>query len=161
MPPTLTGVKRPTLSLREQAAAAGAEYDASPSIGARRDLKPLSNRYDRQPASSSRSGSASRSASGAARGVGNLAGLGLEGRVGTSSRPRSQGPADLDAHRPGSLFGLAANLGIGPGSLAAQGVAGFESAASIAPAEDVETGDIDARLQALQSFLKQTKNLSQ
>jgi len=54
-------------------------------------------------------------------------------------------------HQPGSLFGIAANLGLaGPA-----GIAGSES--SNFSADDAEGCDIDARLQALQSFLKQTK----
>eukprot|EP00435_Cladocopium_sp_Y103_P042164 s2606_g11.t1 len=54
-------------------------------------------------------------------------------------------PEVPDAHQPGSLFGLAANLGLG-------GVP--------AAPDDGEACDIDARLQALQSFLKQTKNIA-
>ncbi|CAJ1382737.1 unnamed protein product [Effrenium voratum] len=58
------------------------------------------------------------------------------------------------AHQPGSLFGLAANLGLGAG---AAGGAGSGAGASAA---GDEACDIDARLQALQSFLKQTKNIA-
>jgi len=58
---------------------------------------------------------------------------------------------DTSLHQPGSLFGIAANLGLaGPA-----GIAGSES--SNFSADDAEGCDIDARLQALQSFLKQTK----
>ncbi|CAK9096354.1 unnamed protein product [Durusdinium trenchii] len=46
-------------------------------------------------------------------------------------------------HQPGSLFAVAADLGLG----------------TSVPPED-EACDIDARLQALQSFLKQTKNIA-
>lgn len=53
-------------------------------------------------------------------------------------------PEVPDSHQPGSLFGLAANLGLG----------------GVPAAPDAEACDIDARLQALQSFLKQTKNIA-
>lgn len=91
--------------------------------------KPVSTRYGSRPSSASRAG-----------------GTGVGG---------SQGVDDSFAeHRPGSLFGLAANLGLGPGSLPAAGGAGS------AAADAVDACDIDARLQALQTFLKQTKNMA-
>jgi len=89
-------------------------------------------------------------------------------------RSASRGPQDavaaslnvpgLHQHQPGELFGLAANLGLGPGSFSAVGSSGssFGTAAVTAGAGLDDNGnacDIDARLQALQSFLKQTKHV--
>lgn len=87
-------------------------------------------------------------------------------------RAGSRGPAipscvdeSSDRHHPGSLSALAANLGLGPGSLGgasvtSSGSGGGGGSGMMHPPEVVETCDIDARLQALQSFLKQTKNIS-
>jgi hypothetical protein len=84
-------------------------------------------------------------------------------------------PGGGSASRPGSLFGLAASLGMGPGAGTASGGGGGAAAASgvLPPVEasginapGVALGDsangcgIDARLQALQSFLKQTKHIA-
>lgn len=80
---------------------------------------------------------------------------GPNGRQGVSSGD--------DIHRPGSLFGLAANLGLGPGSLAGgTSAAGGEGGISAMAAAEggADACDIDARLQALQSFLKQTKTIT-
>jgi len=68
-------------------------------------------------------------------------------RYGGTVRPPPAAPEVPNArpHQPGSLFGLAADLGLG---------------GAPTPPEEAEACDIDARLQALQSFLKQTKNIA-
>jgi len=93
---------------------------------------------------------------------------------GSLRRSASRGPQDAVAasldvsghhqHQPGELFGLAANLGLGPGSFSAVGSSGSSvgTAAANAGATLDDNGnacDIDARLQALQAFLKQTKHV--
>ncbi|CAE8705285.1 unnamed protein product, partial [Polarella glacialis] len=123
---------RSTLTLRERPGA------APPVSG---NAKPVSSRYG--GAGGSRPGSASRAGS-----------SGLH-------QPALHVPYEAEVrgavppHQPGSLFGLAANLGIGPAAGGAAVAASFGSSS-----EDAEACDIDARLQALQSFLKQTKNIS-
>lgn len=94
------------------------------------------------------------------------------GSGGPLRRSASRGPQDavatsldvpgLHQHQPGELFGLAANLGLGPGSFSAVGSSGssFGTPAVAAGLDDNGNAcDIDARLQALQSFLKQTKHV--
>eukprot|EP00747_Dinoflagellata_sp_TGD_P164558 gnl/TRDRNA2_/TRDRNA2_184647_c0_seq1.p1 gnl/TRDRNA2_/TRDRNA2_184647_c0~~gnl/TRDRNA2_/TRDRNA2_184647_c0_seq1.p1 ORF type:complete len:669 (-),score=94.82 gnl/TRDRNA2_/TRDRNA2_184647_c0_seq1:24-1967(-) len=100
--------------------------------------------------------------SGGAGGSHARGGADLDSRPG--ARPGSMGPvvgrgveedgADWQ-NRPGHIFGLAANLGIptGPGAAGA-------GVCYTASSDEVETCDIDARLQALQSFLQQTKTSS-
>jgi len=131
--------------------------------------KPISTRYGN---SGSRSGSASASALAGSRRLENSADDDSGDLENTRNASRGlpaarnagaitpSGPEDQ--HRPGSLFGLAANLGMGPGSLSIGGCSGTSAGgASLGAApEQVETCDIDARLQALQSFLKQTKGIS-
>eukprot|EP00929_Paragymnodinium_shiwhaense_P014517 TRINITY_DN12242_c0_g1_i1.p1 TRINITY_DN12242_c0_g1~~TRINITY_DN12242_c0_g1_i1.p1 ORF type:complete len:631 (-),score=136.76 TRINITY_DN12242_c0_g1_i1:64-1956(-) len=79
-----------------------------------------------------------------------------------SSREAAAGGI-ASAHQPGSLFGIAAGLGIASGISSSVSSAGTGAAGGgVLPAssgEEIETCDIDARLQALQSFLKQTKNI--
>jgi len=152
--PNASALGRPPMSLREPRGGAGlgasggyptAASPAPAAAGGRGLVKPASGRY----------GSGARPSSAAA--------------VPAPARDRferarsgSRGPDDGE-HRPGSLFGLAANLGLGPGSLNGTGLdagAAGPGAAPVVTAKDVEACDIDARLQALQSFLKQTKNVA-
>jgi len=87
------------------------------------------------------------------------------GNVGAGGqRPSSAGrpgsATDREPHQPGSLFGLAANLGLGP--MPREGAAppaGPPMASGVA-IDSADACDIDARLQALQSFLKQTKGIA-
>jgi len=92
-------------------------------------------------------------------------GRGREGRAGSRGPGGAGRSAALDEHgqhKPGALFGLAANLGLGPGSLAVASSASSSGGAAVqgVVAEEAEACDIDARLQALQSFLKQTKHIA-
>mmetsp|Transcript_10384 Transcript_10384/g.23464 ORF Transcript_10384/g.23464 Transcript_10384/m.23464 type:complete len:603 (+) Transcript_10384:106-1914(+) len=107
---------------------------------------PVNDRRANSASSAARSTSASASAlvSAGARNAGATGAHGGGGGGGGGSG------AENSVHQPGSLFGLAANLGLGGPA------AGAES--SNFSTDDAEGGcDIDARLQALQSFLKQTK----
>lgn len=87
--------------------------------------KPISSRYTR-PLSASRAGAA-------------------------PELQRQSSDFGRQGHQPGSLFGLAANLGLGLGPPVERPERGREEA---------DSASIDARLQALQSFLRQTKNIS-
>jgi len=129
--------RRSAFSLREQRTVPAARAD-SPSLGGGGRSKPAASRYG---------GRANEQADGM--------------RAGSHGANASVGD---DFHRPGSLFGLAANLGLGPGSLAgapaaSQG-ADIAGAAAAPPEGGADACDIDARLQALQSFLKQTKAIT-
>eukprot|EP00927_Polykrikos_kofoidii_P032469 TRINITY_DN27653_c0_g1_i1.p1 TRINITY_DN27653_c0_g1~~TRINITY_DN27653_c0_g1_i1.p1 ORF type:complete len:647 (+),score=94.92 TRINITY_DN27653_c0_g1_i1:67-2007(+) len=157
--------RAPALSLRERPSSQGMQ------------TKPASSRQNGNAAAGLYGGGTAASANPAATAV-------YGG--GTGGGTASGLPAGLLAPggapvRPGSLFGLAADLGIGPAgqhsasagsssggggggagtgtgiSAAGSGSLGVATAAS---AEDAEACDIDARLQALQSFLKQTKNIA-
>eukprot|EP00931_Biecheleriopsis_adriatica_P056948 TRINITY_DN3377_c0_g2_i4.p1 TRINITY_DN3377_c0_g2~~TRINITY_DN3377_c0_g2_i4.p1 ORF type:complete len:589 (-),score=117.16 TRINITY_DN3377_c0_g2_i4:122-1888(-) len=114
--------------------------------------KPVSSRYGNggsRPSSASR-GAGVRQANAAA-----VAG-GLDAAEGHVSAAAAPSPP----HQPGSLFGLAANLGLGPGASPGAAAGGVSSSLGGSSAEDAPACDIDVRLQALQSFLKQTKNIS-
>lgn len=82
---------------------------------------------------------------------------GIGGMKPTASRYSGRQPEE--PLQPGSLFGLAANLGLGPGALSSGGSMGGYGIAGKGAAAGDGACDIDARLQALQSFLKQTKNV--
>jgi hypothetical protein len=143
--------RRSGLTLREQRAATSAA-DVSPALGGNRP-RPTASRYG------PRSGSASRVPEQAVEG-------GIRaGSMGAMSRPHGAGTSKAEepsVHRPGSLFGLAADLGIGPGSLSAAPLASPGNIVTTSPGSDggADACDIDARLQALQSFLKQTKGIT-
>lgn len=145
---------RASLTLRERAAAAATPGAGSSSCG----QKPVSTRYG--GAGSSRPTSASRGAGIRQANAATVA-SGLDAadmRSPPAPEPGPPGPAA--PHQPGSLFGLAANLGLSPGSLAAPAGAGVVASSLGTSSEEAEACDIDARLQALQSFLKQTKNIA-
>jgi len=175
-PSPIGAAGRSALSLREGASAGsagavprvlpapGGLYPAS-SLSASRGAKPVSSRYT---GPSSRPGSASRDSAGR-DGIGSgsavMGGYDRARSGAPGSRPSSRGPpgyreagdapnlASLPGYReagaPGSLFGLAANLGLGPN--------GQQSGVASSSNVDAEPCDIDARLQALQAFLRQTK----
>eukprot|EP00933_Yihiella_yeosuensis_P028899 TRINITY_DN22672_c0_g1_i3.p1 TRINITY_DN22672_c0_g1~~TRINITY_DN22672_c0_g1_i3.p1 ORF type:complete len:609 (+),score=129.30 TRINITY_DN22672_c0_g1_i3:53-1879(+) len=117
--------------------------------------KPISTRYG--GGGSSRPSSASRLSGQAVR-HGNAAAInsGLDMAFDGRGQVASHGVPPRE-HQPGSLFGLAANLGLGPGSSSPG--AGAVAASLGASSNEDDACDIDARLQALQSFLKQTKNM--
>lgn len=141
-----SAANRASLTLRERAAATSG---AGSGNGMQ---KPVSTRYG--GAGSSRPTSASRGAGIRQANAATVA-SGLDAADGRSyTTPEPPGPAA--PHQPGSLFGLAHNLGLSPGSLGGAPVASSLGTSS----EEAEACDIDARLQALQSFLKQTKNIA-
>jgi len=145
------GSRRSAFTLREQRLPpTGGDY-SSPSGS--RPSKPAASRYGGVGAA--RPGSASR----ARDQVGESLRSGSHGNFPHSSISGSALPAE-DIHRPGSLFGLAADLGLGPGSLAAAPPVGDAAAAASSSEGGADACDIDARLQALQSFLKQTKTVA-
>jgi hypothetical protein len=145
------GSRRSAFTLREQRLPpTGGDY-SSPSGS--RQSKPAASRYGNVGAA--RPGSASR----ARDQVGESLRSGSHGNFPHSGISGSALPAE-DIHRPGSLFGLAADLGLGPGSLAAAPPGGDVAAAASSSEGGADACDIDARLQALQSFLKQTKTVA-
>lgn len=162
--------RRSALSLREQRAPVPpVDSPASGLSGAGRGAKPATaSRYG----SGARPGSASRGRQQAGDALPRAGSYGASARLGAAGGATvaagSSGIDDGSQHRPGSLFGLAANLGLGPGSLAAGGAGSAGALGSVGPAPvassgsdaEVDACDIDARLQALQSFLKQTKTIT-
>jgi len=148
--------KRSPFSLREQRAAPTGPDLSSPVLaGGSRGVKPVSSsRYG--GGGGARPGSAARGREQASEGY-------QRGSHEADARQAGASGLSEELHRPGSLFGLAADLGLGPGSLAG----GFANApssdmagAASASEGDADACDIDARLQALQSFLKQTKTIT-
>lgn len=151
-PGTSGAANRASLTLRERAAAAATPGAGGGICG----QKPASTRYG--GAGSSRPTSASRGAGMRQANAATVA-SGLDAAdLRSPPVPDAAGPAA--PHQPGSLFGLAANLGLSPGSLAAPAGAGVVASSLGNSSEEAEACDIDARLQALQSFLKQTKNIA-
>lgn len=150
---------RAPVSLRSNSAAAIG--GAPPPGGGLRSSKPGAHRYG--SAGPRPAGSAARLAGAAVAGSSSGPAGGRGSRVDSSSERESS------QHRPGTLFGLAADLGLGgagTGSLKGAGVLGgglapaAPAVAGAASTDAADAFDIDARLQALQSFLKQTKNIS-
>lgn len=137
--------RRSAFSLREQRTAPISGADLPPVGGARGGMKPSSSRYGGRSASGSDQAEVRRS-----------------GSYGANVRHTGGSSTSVgeDFHRPGSLFGLAANLGLGPGSLAGAPAGADAGAAAAALEGGADACDIDARLQALQSFLKQTKTIT-
>mmetsp|Transcript_72832 Transcript_72832/g.126418 ORF Transcript_72832/g.126418 Transcript_72832/m.126418 type:complete len:625 (+) Transcript_72832:89-1963(+) len=161
--------RRSALSLREprsgEPGTSAYPSAASALAGAGRVAKPAAaSRYN-----SGRPGSATRGREQAADAPARAGSYGAGARLGAGGAAGSSDDGSGSQHRPGSLFGLAANLGLGPGSLAmgagggpagVAGAAGPPVVASSGSDAEVDACDIDARLQALQSFLKQTKTMT-
>lgn len=138
--PPVAAPRRSALSLSDR------PPDAAPAPPLNARAKPASSRHGSRPDSASRAGAP----------LARVGSAKLHGAPG--SRPGSRGPGDQPGgHRPGSLFGLAANLGLGPGSVPPSGAVGCSSTSA---SDDDGACDIDERLQALQAFLKQTKTVA-
>lgn len=144
--------QRPPASLRERSGSASRQLRgsvAAPGSGVGRPYRPPSaSRYGGPGGYGSSGGSIGLRASSSSRGNVDSS----DERDLVAPAPGNTGPG---SHRPGSLFGLAADLGLSPSPGGHGNVTNGAQGAV-----DGDACDIDARLKALQSFLKQTRSVS-
>mmetsp|Transcript_93109 Transcript_93109/g.299686 ORF Transcript_93109/g.299686 Transcript_93109/m.299686 type:complete len:670 (+) Transcript_93109:76-2085(+) len=170
-----TGERRAPASLRERSGSAhlGGGMAPAPGTGgagprAGRPPSASSSRGGGYVGSSAAGGASASASSGGGGGYAG-AGYGGPGIRSSASRGSFDPPPPVEPHRPGSYFGLASDLGLAPGTGVgggsggggvSAGALGGAAGAAGAGRDAGDACDIDARLQALQSFLKQTRNIS-